>query len=276
MSQPGRTRLQRRSQSSKRRLTPQRRTKCIDAEMGALSSTDGTVVSSIKRRLLNQKNEIEAILLMGSTAFKSEFRDWDDFDVQVYTRSKPARGSYYEILNDSGRHYLLSVYYFQLDPANHPVRDVAKQKDVQVLFGRKESLRHILVDRPRRIEPLRHELREFDARYERYFEILVDIFFILNRYEAKGKANATKPRVARDALRTLSRHFFEFYGVSRSIPNRTRWKSLLSEVDRLLDERGFANECQNTEFAETAIDLMMPSARMSRVASPRRRKSSRP
>ena len=193
---------------------------------------------------------------MGSTAFRSEFVDWDDFDVQVYTRAKHARSSYYEILNDSGRHYLLSAYYYQLDPANHPVRDVTKQSDVEILFGREKSLRHIFVDRPRRVEPLRHELTKFGTYYERYFEILVDIFFILNRYEARGKANTVKPRVARDGLRTLSRNFFHFYGVSRSIPNRANWRSLLSEVVRLLDERGFARECQNTEFAETAIELM--------------------
>jgi hypothetical protein len=206
--------------------------------------------------LLNQTRDVEAVLLMGSTAHKPEFMDWDDFDVQVYTRSKPMRDSYYEILNDSGRHHLLSAYYFQLDPANHPVRNVTKQKDVQVLFGSKESLRHIFVDRPRRIEPLRHELREFGTRYERYFEILVDIFFILNRYEAKGKANATKPRVARDGLRTLSRHFFEFYGVNRQIPKQARWRNLMSEVVRLLYERGFAGKCQNAEFAKAAIELM--------------------
>jgi hypothetical protein len=237
---------------------------------GALSTTDSGVVSAVERRLLDQEGEVEAILLMGSTAFKSEFTDWDDFDVQVYTRSKPTRSSYYEILNDSGRHYLLSVYYYQLDPTNHPVRDVTKQNDVQILFGRKESLRHISVDRPQRVEPLRHELREFDTRYERYFEILVDIFFILNRYEAKGKANATKPRVARDALRTLSRHFFEFYGVSRLIPKRTGWKNLLSEVDDLLYERGFASECQNANFAKTAIELMrstVPKSARAHVSS---------
>jgi hypothetical protein len=134
--------------------------------MVALSTTNSRVVSAIKRRLLNQKREVEAILLMGSTAFKSEFMDWDDFDVQVYTRSKPARSSYYEVLNDLERHYLLSVYYFQLDPSNHPVRNVTKQNDVQILFGRRESLRHIFVDRPRQVEPLRYELREFDTYYE--------------------------------------------------------------------------------------------------------------
>lgn len=221
-----------------------------------MPTTDGRVISAIKRRLLKQKQEIEAILLMGSTAFKSEFMDWDDFDVRVYTRSKHARGSYYEILNDSRGHYLLSVYYYLLDPNNHPIRDVTRQNDVQILFGRKESLRHIFVDRPRRIEPLRQELPKFDTYYERYFEILVDTFFILNRYEAKGKANATKPRVARGGLRTLSRHFFGFYGVNRSIPKRARWRNLLSEVNSLLDERGFASKCQNAKFAKAAIKLM--------------------
>lgn len=203
---------------------------------------------------------------MGSTAFKSEFMDWDDFDVRVYTRSKPPHESYYEILNDSGKHYLLSAYYYQLDPANHPIRTVSQQRDVQVLFGDDESLRHVFVDRPRRIEPLPHELRGFDASYERYFEILVDVFFILNRYEAKGKANVTKPRVARDGLRTLSRHFYEFYGVNRSIPKGARWKGPLWEVNRLLDERGFASRCQNTRFVKAAIDLMSSSLPVPRNA----------
>jgi hypothetical protein len=230
--------------------------------------TDGRVVSAIKRRLLNQEGGVEAILLMGSTAFKSEFVDWDDFDVQVYTRSKLRRSSYYEILNDSGRHYLLSVYYYQLDPDNRPMRDVTEQKDVQVLLGRKESLRHIFVDRPRRIEPLPHELPKFDTYYERYFEILVDIYFILSRYEAKGKPNSTKSRVARDGLRTLSRHFFKFYGINRPIPKRVRWRSLMMEVTHLLDERGFADKCKNTEFAETAIQLIRSSRPRPRVAPP--------
>jgi hypothetical protein len=213
----------------------------------------------IKQRLLNPKREIEAILLMGSTAFKSEFKDWDDFDIQVYTRSRPLTASYYEILKDLGKHYLLSAYYFQLDPTKGPIKAVTEQGDVQILFGRKQSLRSIFVERPRRIEPLQHELPRFDTRYERYFEILVDIFFILNRYEALGKANATKPRVARDGLRTLSRHFYEFYGINRSISKGARWRSLLCEVSHLLDERGFASKCQNKKFVEAAIGLMTSS-----------------
>jgi len=225
-----------------------------------LPNSDSGVIPAITRRLLDQVHDIEAILLMGSTAFRSEFSDWDDFDVQVYTRSKPALSSYYEILKDSGKRYLLSVYYIQLDPTNHPVRDVTKQNDVQILFGRKESLRHIYVDRPPRIEPLRHDLPKFGTYYERYFEILVDIFFILNRYEAKGKPNSTKPRVARDGLRTLARHFFEFYGVSRSIPKRVKWRNLLSEVNDLLERRGFASKCRNANFAKTAILLMRSAA----------------
>jgi hypothetical protein len=98
----------------------------------------------------------------------------------------------------------------------------------------------------------------------------VDTYFILNRYERKDKANATKPRVARDALRTPSRHFFEFYGVSRSIPKRARWGNLLSEVDNLLDERGFASKCQNAKFAKATIELMrstVPKSACAHVAS---------
>lgn len=225
-------------------------------EPNALSSADGAIISAIRKRLLNQRSDIEAILLMGSTAFKSEFTNWDDFDIRAYTRRKPSRESYYEILNDSGRHYLLSAYYYRFDPSNYPVRTVSEQEDVQVLFGSKESLRHIFIDRPRRIEPLPHELRGFDAHYERAFEVLVDIFFIMNRYEARGKTNATKPRVARDGLRTLSRHFYEFYGINRSIPKGARWKGLLWGVNRLLDERRFPSRCQNAKFAKAALELM--------------------
>lgn len=234
-----------------------RKTKCVSMKVGDVSTADTKVVSVIRSRLLGQRSDVEAILLMGSTAFKSQFMDWDDFDVRVYTRSKSARSSYYELLTDSGRHYLLSVYYYQLDPSNHPARNVTSQDDVQILFGRKEPLRHIFVDRPRRVEPLPHDLPKFvGTHYERYFEILVDIFFILNRCEMRGKANATKARIAREGLRLLSRCFFEFYGVNRTIPRRKRWRNLMSEVVNLLNERGFTNRCQNKEFVKAAIELI--------------------
>jgi hypothetical protein len=237
---------------------PLRRTKCINVKTAGVSTADAKVVSTVRRRLLNRTSDVEAIVLMGSTAFKPQFTDWDDFDVRVYTRSKSARSSYYELLTDSGRHYLLSAYYYQLDLSNHPARSVTSQDDVQILFGRKESLRHIFVDRPQRMEPLPHDLPKFvDTHYERYFEILVDIFFILNRCEMRGKTNAIKARIAREGLQLLSRCFFEFYAVKRTIPRRERWRNLMFEVIDLLNEREFANRCQNKEFVRAAIELIM-------------------
>jgi len=194
--------------------------------------------------------------LVGSAAVKSKLKDWDDFDLQVYTRTKPEWESHYEILNDSGKHHLVSAYYLQLDPTSNPETTAMEQKDVRVLLGTKESLRHIRVDRPRRIEPLPHELKRFEARHEVFFNILVDIFFILNRYEARGRPSATKPRIARDGLRTICRHFHQFYGVEWPISKKEKWKTVLKNTVSLLQKRGYQDECQNREFVRAAISLM--------------------
>ena len=217
----------------------------------------------VREKFLPPSQEVEAVLVVGSTALKSRVEDWDDFDLQIYTQSKPEWESHYEILNVSGRHYLVSAYYIQLDPTSNPEPTVMEQNDVRILLGSYESLRHIRVDRPSRIEPLPHELRRFERHYEVFFNILVDIFFILNRYEAKGRPYATKPRVARDGLRTISRHFYRFYGVNRgqSIPKNARWKGIMWDTVSLLQERGFASICQNGKFAEAAIDLILARLR---------------
>jgi hypothetical protein len=215
-----------------------------------------TVLSNIEKQLLDSQPDVEAILLVGSTAFTKRLFDWDDLDVQVYTRGEPGNESYYEILNDGGRHYLLSAYYSKLGKLPTQAKNVLQQRDVQIIFGREESLRRIFVDRPQRTERLPHELGSFKEHHERYFEILVDVFFILNRYEARGKGNTVKPRLARDALRTLARHYYGFYGVNHTITNRGGWRSALHEVNNLLDERRFENLCQNRKFVRTAINLI--------------------
>ena len=212
----------------------------------------------MKRELLDSAEDIEVILIVGSTAFKSDsqFQDWDDIDAQVYTRTKPSQNSHYGILIDSNRRILFSAYYSQLNFTNRPQKSVLEQGDVRVLYGKKDALRHIHVDRPRRIEPLPKEIPRFDTHHETLFNILVDTFFILNRYEAKGKPNATKARVARDGLRTIAKHFYRFYGVGKGIPNGVRWRKLLKDVDSLLTERGYASLCRNKNFASRALSLM--------------------
>lgn len=220
---------------------------------------DRRVKKAIADGFLRPRGEIEAALLVGSTAFKRELEDWDDFDLQIYTRSRRLlnKHSHYEILNLRDRHHLISAYYMPFDPENSPKRTVEEQDDVSVLLGSSESLRQIRVDRPRRIEPLPRELRAFETRSEVAFNILVDIFFILNRYDAKGRPNATKPRVARDGLRTISRHFYRYYGIDWPIPKRARWRKVMRDTVSLLQAKGYASTCQNSEFARAAIGLIM-------------------
>ena len=121
----------------------------------------------------------------------------------------------------------------------------------------RDSLRHIRVDRPRRIEPLPHELRAFDTHHEVAFNVLVDTYFILNRYEAKGRPNATKPRIAREGLRTICRHFYRFYGIDRPVPRRAPWRKVLRDTISLLQAKGYVNVCRNREFVQAATDLIM-------------------
>lgn len=64
--------------------------------------------------------EVGAVLLVGSTAFMRKLNDWDDFDLQIYTRCKPEWSSHYELLFDSGRRFLVSAYYLQIDQALYP------------------------------------------------------------------------------------------------------------------------------------------------------------
>lgn len=194
--------------------------------------------------------------MVGSTAFKTRLEDWDDFDLQVYTLSKPEWDSHYEILNDSGKRFLVSAYYLQIDPTTNPKPSVLEQRDVRVLFGSKESLEHIRVDRPSRVEPLPRTIPHFETYHEVFFNILVDIFFILRRYEAKGRPFATKPRVAREGLRTICRHFYQLYGLDRPISNHAKSRKLIRETALVLRERGYAESCRNRRFAKAAIDLM--------------------
>ena len=215
------------------------------------------VIPTIKRQF-DSEYGIRAILLMGSTASKTEFSDWDDFDLQVYTDKRPPPFSHYELLRDSNKRFLVSAYFLQFDPANDLKRTVLEQRDVKILFGSKESLRHIFVDRPRRIASIRPEYipLTFATYYENYFNILVDIFFILNRYERRGKRDATKPRVARDGLRAISSNFHQFYGVNHTIPKGTKWRKMIQDVTSLFVEKRFAEICRNKNFAEAAIELM--------------------
>ena len=206
--------------------------------------------------VLHSQPDTEAILLIGSTAFKKSYEDWDDFDVQVYTRHKPKHELYYEIIRDGKGRHLLGVRYFALERTKNPAVSVLQQKDVQVLFGSEESLRHIFVWRPRKIEPVPKKLPRFNEFYEVYFTIMVDLFFMLKRYEARGRPGATKARLCRDGVRTFARHFYEFYGVESTVGDRTRWRKVLGNVVRLLDERGFVRLCLNKRFVHEAITLL--------------------
>jgi len=187
--------------------------------------------------------------------------DWDDLDVQVYTRSRPGPESqrHYEILNDSGRHYLLAEIFFQLRASDHPKTTAAEQKDVQVLFAKPGALERISFSRPRRIDPLPGELPNFGVYYEEYFGLLVDLFFMMKRYEMRGRPNATKPRLVRDAFRTFHRHFYELYGLESSLSKRARWRRTASEIVDLLGQRGFASRCKDAKFVQGAMDLMAES-----------------
>lgn len=221
-----------------------------------MNRSDQHVRAAIRKKLLGQAPDVRAIILMGSTANKRSFEEWDDFDVQVYTSSTPRDGSYYEILPSGRRRFLLSAYFYQLDLGQEPRRTVVDQDDVEVLFGDKEALRHIYIRRPRRTEPLPHELPRFDLYCERFFEILVDIFFILNRCEAKNQQSPTKARIARDGLRTISQHFYRYYGVDERVSTKARWRTTMRNVSLLLSERRFVDICQNKEFVRAGINLL--------------------
>ena len=193
---------------------------------------------------------------MGSTANKKALDNWDDFDIRVYTKSKHEAESYYEILVSGNEHFLLSAYFYQLDLKLNPDLTVLEQKDVEVLYGRRENLSHIYVWRPRHVEPLAHDLPKFDIYYERFFEILVDILFILRRYESRGRPNSTKACVARDGLRTICEHFYRFYGVHTTIPKGTRWRTMMNDLGSLLVERNLDDICQNKGFVRAGIELL--------------------
>ncbi len=214
--------------------------------------------------------------MVGSTAFKSSFDDWDDFDLQIYTRFRPELDNRYEILLDRGKHYLVSAYYMSTDPSSFPEPSALDQADVRVLVGSEESLQHIRVDRPRRVEPLPREIRRFDSHHEVFFNILVDIFFILNRYEARGRPFATKPRVARDGLRTVCRHFYRFYGVDRQVSTHSQWRRIIRDLALVLKEKRYSETCMNKQFARAAMDLMttseMPTATRRKTSRPRSRR----
>jgi hypothetical protein len=183
--------------------------------------------------------------------------DWDDFDVQVYTRDKPKLGLYYEILKDGGKHYLLSAFYFRLNRGQSPVKTVLQKRSIRVLYGDEKSLRHIHVERSRRVEPIPHELPRFKEHQDTNIAIFLDMFFILNRAESRKRMGRVKARLARDAVRTFARHFYEFYGIDRQVGDRARWRSVMKDVGRLLQEKKFEELCRNREFASAAIDLIV-------------------
>src|SRR5439155_12516712 len=118
------------------------------------------------------------------------------------------------------------------------------------------SLSHLFVKKPRRIEPIPHQIANFKEQYENYFKLVVDIFFILNRYEARGRREATKPRLARDALRTVARHYYEFYGIDHPIRDRETWRKVLSELLQFLEDQKFEDICQNKKFVRDSIGFM--------------------
>jgi predicted RNA-binding protein associated with RNAse of E/G family len=84
----------------------------------------------------------------------------------------------------------------------------------------------------------------------------VDIYFILKRYENRGHPYATKPRIARDGLRTICRHFYQSYGIEHHIDQRAGPRRLFSDIGSLLFSKGFAKLCENQKFVREGIELI--------------------
>ncbi|MGD0061083.1 MAG: hypothetical protein ABSD58_16845 [Verrucomicrobiia bacterium] len=208
-------------------------------------------MDAIIRRLVFQidwRTNVLGILLTGSTATRRAYQAYDDFDVVVFTKSRCARKTHYRIINSSRKPYLISIYFVHLGNARPKRRNVLHQRDVRVLFGRKQTLRCLLIERPRKIEPEPSRLPNFARWQERYWEIFVDCVFILKRSERRGFQHRTKARLARQAIRTISKHFHARYHRAFAHTKRMAWKSVVRELTQLLSEKQFPVGCRNPQL----------------------------
>ena len=154
--------------------------------------------------------------------FSSQSRNYcfDDFDVVVFTKSVPELGTFYKIFNVSEKIFLISIYFEKLEVIAGRSSNVLSQKGLKILYGKRNLLGKIFIEKPKKIEPLPEVLDNFKERHERYFEILVDCVFILKRYEERKRLYCTKPRLARKAIRTIAKHFFEYFGCTYRFSER--------------------------------------------------------
>lgn len=205
-------------------------------------------MDAVIRRLVFQverRSNVLAILLTGSTATRREYRAYDDFDVVVFTRTPCAGKTYYEIINPTKKPYLISIYFAQLGRVQPKIPNVLNQGDVKALFGRKETLQCVFVERPRGIKPQPSRLAHFAKEQERYWEIFVDCVFIIARYERRGIRHRAKARLARQAIRAISKHFHAHYGKAFPYSNRTDWRFIVLKTTQLLGEKRFVLRCRN-------------------------------
>lgn len=209
---------------------------------------DNSFITKAVFRLENRANVL-AVLLTGSAAYRRTIRPYDDFDVVVFTKVPPAQHTYYEIIEQRGKTFLLSIYFARLNDLLPKASSALDQPGVEPLFGRKDTLRCIFLAKPRRTEPLPIRLTDFAKRQDRYLEIFVDCAFILKRSERRRQPQRTKARLARKAMKTIARHFYEHYrsGTGR-VTARSRWKTVARELAYFLSKKDSAGRCGNPRF----------------------------
>jgi hypothetical protein len=205
---------------------------------------------------LEPRHNVLAVLLTGSAAYRRSIHPYDDFDVVVFTKNSPAQHTWYEIVRRLGKTFLLSIYFVPLNDLSPKTPNVLGQAGIEPLFGRKDILRYIFIENPRRTEPLPAKLPDFAKRQDRYLEIFVDCAFILKRYERRGLSNRTKPRLARKAMKNISRHFHE-YNRSGMGPAtaRARWETVAKELASFLSKKVFSGRCDNPQLLKDFISL---------------------
>ena len=222
---------------------------------------------------METRSNVQAVLLIGSAAYREAIVSYDDFDVVVFTKTLPAQRTYYEIIRRQGKTFLLSIYFVRLNNLHPKTPSVLDQPGVEPLFSRENILQCIFIKKPRRTEPLPSRLPDFSKMRDRYFEIFVDCAFILQRYELRGHQLRTKARLARKALKTISRHFYAHYG-SKNAPSaaRARWRSVVKELVSFLLKTDFPERSRNPQLIK-AFQAMIPSFCAQRAPFRKRKKT---
>lgn len=216
---------------------------------------DNSFITAAVFRLENRTNVL-SILLTGSAAYRRVIHPYDDFDVVVFTKTSPAQDTYYEIVEQGGKTLLLSMYFVQLDGLRPKTPNVLDQRGVEPLFGSKDTLRCIFLEKPRRTEPLPARLPDFGKRRDRYFEIFVDCAFILKRCDRRGSSHRTKPRLARNAIKTISSYFHAYYHSGMGpVTTRSRWKTVARELACFLSKNDFTRHCGNPKLLKDFLSM---------------------